>query len=106
MCNLKGSDRKNKAYFVKESLAKIHIPGLTQCSGKIYVPISQNAIIDEFAGVDQALHEAFNQGFEVDYDSLDNIACNGCVESGGNCSSNVIHQFVCFCCNGERSYNC
>ncbi|KAK7847934.1 leaf rust 10 disease-resistance locus receptor-like protein kinase-like 1.4 [Quercus suber] len=52
-----------------------------------------------------ALNESLNQGFEVDYDAL-HVACRWCVESGENCGSNVTYQFVSFCRNGERSYNC
>ncbi|KAK7824041.1 leaf rust 10 disease-resistance locus receptor-like protein kinase-like 2.1 [Quercus suber] len=100
-----GSDANNNAYFLNESLAKIHILEPAKCRGKIRVPISRTAIIDESAGVVPALHEALNQGFEVNYDAL-RVACSGCVESGGNCGSNVTHQFVCFCRDGERSYNC
>ena len=66
-CSLEGSDRNNNAYFVNESLAKFHFPGLAQCGGKIRVPISLNAIIDESAGVVHALNESLNQGFEMDY---------------------------------------
>ena len=102
-CSWEGSDRNDNAYFVNESFAKFH--GLAQCRGKIRVPISRNAIIDESAGVVRELHEALNQGFEVDYDAV-RLACSGCVESGGYCGSNVTHQFVCFCRDGERSYNC
>ncbi|KAK7847938.1 hypothetical protein CFP56_006096 [Quercus suber] len=65
-CILEGSDRNNNAYFVNESLAKFHFPGLAQCRGKIHVPISRNAIIDESAGVVHALNESLRQGFEVD----------------------------------------
>ena len=64
---MEGSDRNNNAYFVNESLAKFHFPGLAQCGGKIRVPISLNAIIDESAGVVHALNESLNQGFEMDY---------------------------------------
>ena len=96
-CSLEGSNRNNNAYFVNESLAKFHFPGLAQCGGKIRVPISRNAV--------HALNESLSQGFEVDYDAL-RVACSGCVESGGNCGSKVTHQFVCFCHGGKRSYNC
>ena len=74
---MEGSDANNIAYFVNESLARIHILEPEKCSGKIRVPISRNAIIDESAGVDSALHEALNQGFEVNYDAL-RVACSGC----------------------------
>ena len=104
-CSLEGSDRNNNAYFVNESLAKFHFPGLAQCGGKIRVPILRNAIIDESAGVVHALNESLNQGFEVDYDAL-RVACSGCMESDGYCGSKVTHQFVCFCRDRERSYNC
>ena len=66
-CSLEGSDRNNNAYFVNKSLVKFHFPGLAQCGGKIRVPISRNAIIDESAGVVHVLNESLNQGFEVDY---------------------------------------
>ena len=103
-CSYEGSDRNNNAYFVNESLAKFHFPGLAQCRGKIRVPISRNAIIDESAGVVHELHEALKRGFDVDYDALP-VACSGCVDSGGYCGSNATHQFVCFGRDGERSYN-
>ena len=76
-CCLEGSDANNNAYFVNESLARIHILEPEKCSGKIRVPISRNAIIDESAGVVPALHEALNQGFEVKYDAL-RVARSGC----------------------------
>ncbi|XP_030939709.1 LEAF RUST 10 DISEASE-RESISTANCE LOCUS RECEPTOR-LIKE PROTEIN KINASE-like 2.7 [Quercus lobata] len=103
---LEGSDANNNAYFVNESSAKIHILEPEKCRGKIRVPISRNAIIDESAGVVHALNESLNQGFDVDYNPLHDTACNGCVRSGGNCGSKETHQFVCFCRDGERSYSC
>ncbi|KAM3703181.1 hypothetical protein ACJW30_04G077100 [Castanea mollissima] len=105
-CSLEGSDVNNNSYFVNESLAKIHFPFLEQCREKIRVPILRNAIIDESAGVVPALHEALHRGFDVDYYPLHDTACNGCMESGGNCGSNETHQFVCFCRDGERSHFC
>ncbi|XP_050256645.1 LEAF RUST 10 DISEASE-RESISTANCE LOCUS RECEPTOR-LIKE PROTEIN KINASE-like 2.4 [Quercus robur] len=102
-CPWKGGN--NNAYFVNESSAKIQIPGLEQCREKIRVPILRNAI-DESAGVIPALQEALNRGFDVDYNPLHDTACSGCEHSGGHCGSNVTHQFVCFCPDGERSYSC
>ncbi|XP_030939228.1 LEAF RUST 10 DISEASE-RESISTANCE LOCUS RECEPTOR-LIKE PROTEIN KINASE-like 1.2 isoform X3 [Quercus lobata] len=104
-CSLEGSDVDNNAYFVNESSAKIHIREPEKCRGEIRVPILRNAI-DESAGVVPALKEVLNRGFDVEYIPLDDIVCNGCVESGGKCGSNVTHEFVCLCRDGERSYTC
>ncbi|XP_021291979.1 LEAF RUST 10 DISEASE-RESISTANCE LOCUS RECEPTOR-LIKE PROTEIN KINASE-like 1.2 isoform X1 [Herrania umbratica] len=86
----------NYAYYLDESLLRIHSSELTDCNISIRFPVNGNEFDELWSGND-TIEDAWNKGFDVVYHK-DIMECMACRNSGGVCGSdNTTLEFLCFC---------
>ncbi|MBA0614929.1 hypothetical protein Godav_015143 [Gossypium davidsonii] len=99
------SNGNTYAYYLDESLSRIHRSELTDCDTSIIVPVNQSEF-DELWNETDNIVGAWNKGFEVMYQK-DMISCLACRNSGGVCGSNSSSlDFLCFCPDHPSSKSC
>ncbi|XVF09556.1 hypothetical protein REPUB_Repub07fG0104300 [Reevesia pubescens] len=90
------SSSNSYAYYLDESLLRIHRSELTDCNISITIPVNQSEF-DELWSGNENITYAWNKGFDVTYHK-DIIPCMACRNSGGVCGSeNTLLEFLCFC---------
>ncbi|KAM7479681.1 hypothetical protein LguiA_027894 [Lonicera macranthoides] len=89
-CSINGTE-EDGVIFTDES-----VMNMTGCKMSIVFPISKTAF-DELWDRTSPLPEALKQGYDVDYNAYDYVACSACEASGGMCGSDSDLQFLCFC---------
>ncbi|WRX17896.1 Wall-associated receptor kinase [Theobroma cacao] len=86
----------NYAYYLDESLLRIHRSELTECNISIRVPVNGNEFDELWSGND-TIEGAWKKGFDVTYHK-DIMECVACRNSGGVCGyDNATLEFLCFC---------
>ncbi|KAK8278750.1 hypothetical protein V6Z12_D09G064700 [Gossypium hirsutum] len=104
-CGTTTSNGNTYAYYLDESLSRIHRSELTDCDTSIIVPVNQSEF-DELWNETDNIVGAWNKGFEVMYQK-DMISCLACRNSGGVCGSNSSSlDFLCFCPDHPCSKSC
>ncbi|KAK8335567.1 hypothetical protein V6Z12_A09G063700 [Gossypium hirsutum] len=104
-CGTTTSSGNTYAYYLDESLSRLHRSELTDCDTSIIVPVNQSEF-DELWNEPDNIVGAWNKGFEVMYQK-DMISCLACRNSGGVCGSNSSSlDFLCFCPDHPCSKSC
>ncbi|XP_016668464.1 LEAF RUST 10 DISEASE-RESISTANCEUS RECEPTOR-LIKE PROTEIN KINASE-like 1.2 isoform X2 [Gossypium hirsutum] len=104
-CGTTTSNGNTYAYYLDESLSRLHRSELTDCDTSIIVPVNQSEF-DELWNEPDNIVGAWNKGFEVMYQK-DMISCLACRNSGGVCGSNSSSlDFLCFCPDHPCSKSC
>ncbi|KAA3455761.1 LEAF RUST 10 DISEASE-RESISTANCE LOCUS RECEPTOR-LIKE PROTEIN KINASE-like 1.2 isoform X2 [Gossypium australe] len=104
-CGSTTSNGNTYAYYLDESLSRIHRSELTDCDTSIIVPVNQSEFDEPWNETDNIVG-AWNKGFEVMYQK-DMISCLACRNSGGVCGSNSSSlDFLCFCPDHPCSKSC
>ncbi|KAA3455765.1 putative serine/threonine-protein kinase isoform X4 [Gossypium australe] len=104
-CGTTTSNGNTYAYYLDESLSRIHRSELTDCDTSIVVPVNQSQFAELWNGTDNIVG-AWNKGFEVMYQK-DMISCLACRNSGGVCGSDSSSlDFLCFCPDYPYSKSC
>ncbi|XP_022739079.1 LEAF RUST 10 DISEASE-RESISTANCE LOCUS RECEPTOR-LIKE PROTEIN KINASE-like 1.2 isoform X1 [Durio zibethinus] len=99
------SNGNSLAYYLDESLLRIHRSALTDCNISITVPVNQTEFDELLSGNDNVA-DAWNKGFDVMYHK-DIIPCMACRKSGGVCGSDKTSlEFLCFCRDHPYSQIC
>ena len=87
----------NPAYFIMEADSGHEFPYRPSCNVSVIVPVMEKAVLgllSENLEVDEVLEE----GFEVEWSSMEEEKCKDCLVSGGNCGYNwTENEFRCFC---------
>ncbi|KAE8667754.1 hypothetical protein F3Y22_tig00112382pilonHSYRG00011 [Hibiscus syriacus] len=103
VCNTSNGD--NYAYYLDESLSRIHRSELEGCGVRIMVPVSRSGFDELWSGIDK-IADAWNKGFDVVY-VKEMVPCMACRNSGGVCGSNDTSlNFLCFCPDKPYSKSC
>lgn len=98
-CNVSGSNSSD-SYYLFGPIPIDPILNVIKCTVNVRVPILQK-LINELASNRTTLGEAFMEGFNVNYTSLNDSECSMCLQSGGHCGfDSNSGQFMCFC--GDR----
>ncbi|OMP07541.1 hypothetical protein COLO4_07248 [Corchorus olitorius] len=93
------------AYYLDESLLRMHSSDLVDCNTSIILPVNQNELVQLLSGND-TIDDAWNKGFNVMYHK-DIISCIACRNSGGVCgSNNTTLEFLCFCRDNPHPQFC
>ncbi|XP_022737279.1 LEAF RUST 10 DISEASE-RESISTANCE LOCUS RECEPTOR-LIKE PROTEIN KINASE-like 2.7 [Durio zibethinus] len=99
------SNGNSLAYYLDESLLRIHRSALTDCNISITVPVNQSEF-DELLSGNDIVADAWNKGFDVMYHK-DINPCMECRKSGGvGGSGNTSLEFLCFCRDHPYSEFC
>ncbi|GMI75448.1 hypothetical protein HRI_001214100 [Hibiscus trionum] len=105
MCNTSNGDTHSYAYYLDESLSRIHGSELGDCGASITFPVNQRELEEVWSGTERIV-DAWNKGFDVMY-VKDMIPCMACRDSGGVCgSNNTSLDFLCFCPDQPYSKSC
>ncbi|OMO61544.1 hypothetical protein COLO4_33402 [Corchorus olitorius] len=93
------------AYYLDETLLRMHSSDLVDCNTSIILPVNQNELVQLLSGND-TIDDAWNKGFNVMYHK-DIISCIACRNSGGVCgSNNTTLEFLCFCRDNPHPQFC
>ncbi|KAK7271226.1 hypothetical protein RJT34_26948 [Clitoria ternatea] len=93
-CPIEGGDVQYGLLVLSTEVAEFNSLG---CKNNISVPVLKG---DEKDSLD--VGSVIGEGFEVGWSGVDEVQCQGCIQSGGRCGHNAsINAFMCLCANQQ-----